>query len=69
MVYIDVVILINFMFDFALLGIVDLLLKRQTKISRLLLGAVVGETSLIILFYKSILLFLFVFDHVILLIL
>lgn len=52
MVYIDIVILINFIFDFTLLNTVDLLLKRNTKIKRLILGSVVGESSLIILFIK-----------------
>lgn len=49
MVYIDVVILINFIFDFTLLNIVDLLLKRKAKVKRIILGAIIGETSLLTL--------------------
>lgn len=52
MVYIEVVILINFLFDFTLLNIVDLLLKRNTKSYRTILGALSGELSILILFIK-----------------
>ena len=50
MVYIDIVILINYIFDFTLLNLVDLLLKRRCKLKRVLLGALSGEFSLITLF-------------------
>lgn len=42
--------LINFVFDFTLLNIVDLLLKRRSKLIRLILASLVGEISLITLF-------------------
>ncbi len=60
-VYLDLVFLLNFTFDFLLLLAVSLLLKRKTSIKRLLLGALIGSTSLIVLFIKlnSVLLFLF----------
>ena len=49
-IYIDLVIIINFIFDFVLLLICDLLLKRNVPIKRVLLGSFTGEISLIILF-------------------
>ena len=60
-VYLDLVFLLNFTFDFLLLLAVSLLLKRKASIKRLFLGALIGSTSLIVLFIKlnSILLFLF----------
>lgn len=50
MVYIDIVILINLVFDFTLINLVDLLLKRNSQVYRLLLAAIVGEASLVTLF-------------------
>lgn len=49
-VYIDFVFLINFIFDATLLYSVDTLLKRNVSIWRILLGALLGEISMISLF-------------------
>lgn len=49
-VYVDLVFIINFIFDFSLLTTTDLLLKRNAKYSRLALGSLVGELSMITLF-------------------
>ena len=39
-IYVDYVLFLNFMFDFLLLVSISLILKRQVKINRLILGAV-----------------------------
>ncbi len=49
-IYLDLVCLINFAFDLSLLLTVDVLLKRRAKIKRILLGALIGELSMITLF-------------------
>ena len=60
-IYIDLVLFLNFAFDFFLLLAVSYLLKRRTKIRRLFLGALVGSSSLLALFlsFNSFTLFLF----------
>lgn len=59
--YIDLIILINFFFDFLLLIAVSLILKRKVKLYRIILGALIGAISIISLFinFNSITLFLF----------
>jgi len=49
-VYIDLVILLNFFFDFLLLLSVSVVLKRHVKMRRLLLGSLFGGISIISLF-------------------
>lgn len=49
-IYIDLVILINFIFDGSILLTVDLLLKRNVKMYRVIFGSLSGELSLITLF-------------------
>lgn len=51
-IYLDVVLLINFGFDFILLLSVSLILKRNTKIYKLLIGAFIGSISILTLFAK-----------------
>ena len=51
-VYVDVLFFLNFTFDFLLLLSVSYLLRRGTKISRLLFGGLVGGLSIFILFLK-----------------
>ena len=46
-VYVEVIFIINFIFDFCLLLTVDLLLKRHVSYKRVLLGALVGEASML----------------------
>lgn len=62
-IYLDVLFGINFFFDFLLLLIVSILLKRNIKVRRLLLGAFIGGLSIFLLFIKvnSIQLFLLKF--------
>ncbi len=49
-VYLDIVFIINFFFDFILLFGTSKILKRITSLKRLLLGSLVGALSLLILF-------------------
>jgi len=49
-VYIDIIFLINFIIDFMLLCTVNVVLKRYTKLYKLLLGALFGSVSLLSLF-------------------
>lgn len=60
-VYIDLVLFINFAFDFILLLSVCILLKRNIKIKRIILGALFGSISILALFipFSSFSLFLF----------
>ena len=47
-IYIDFVAIINLVFDFCILLTVDMLLKRNTKLYKIFLGALIGEASLIL---------------------
>lgn len=49
-VYIDLIFLINFVFDFLILLVVNIALKRYTKIFKLILAALLGSISLLGLF-------------------
>lgn len=62
-IYIDLIIFINLFFDFLLLFSVNIILKRNTRVYRLILGAVFGGVSILSLFYSfnNITLFLFKF--------
>lgn len=51
-VYLDVIFLINFGFDFILLLTVSLILKEKTKLHRILLGSIIGSLSIFFLFIK-----------------
>lgn len=49
-IYIDLVLFINFMFDFNLLLSLNLLLKRRKKLRRIILGSLFGSLSVFLLF-------------------
>ena len=49
-IYIDLILLLNFGFDFLLLLSVSLILRRNAKIYKLLLGAFIGSISVLTLF-------------------
>ncbi len=51
-VYIDILILINFFCDFLILYSVSILLRRNTKLRKLILSALFGSLSIIVLFVK-----------------
>lgn len=60
-VYLDLVMILNFAIDFILLLTISIILKRNVKIIRIMLGAFVGGVSIIFLFFNinSFVLFLF----------
>lgn len=60
-IYIDLVIVINFIIDILLLISVDLLLKRRAKFKRIVIASLLGSLSTLLLFYitSSIILLLF----------
>ena len=62
-VYLDIIFLTNLIFDFIILLTVSLLLKRNKKIYRIIIGSLIGSLTLIILFIRmnSIELFLYKF--------
>jgi len=49
-IYIDIVFMINFMFDFLLLLTVNIVLKRNTKLKRIFIGSLIGGLSIFLLF-------------------
>ncbi len=51
-VYLDVVVIINFIFDLILLMSVNYILKRNVKLSRLLISCLVGSVTLFVLIFK-----------------
>ena len=60
-IYLDLVMILNFAIDFIILLSVSLILKRNIKITRIMLGAFIGGISILFLFFNinSIVLFLF----------
>ena len=60
-IYVDLILLLNFFLDFLLLMTVSLILKRNTKILRIILGSFIGSVSMLALFinFSSFSLFLF----------
>ncbi len=51
-IYLDVVIIINFIFDLILLMSVNYILRRNTSLKRLLLSSLIGSITLFIMFIK-----------------
>ena len=64
-IYLDLIFLLNFSFDFILLLTVSIILKRNVKIKRLLLGGLIGGLSTFLLFLKLNNLTLFLFKFII----
>ena len=60
-VYLDLILLLNFIIDFLILLTVSIILKRNAKIKRILLASFIGTISILVLFFEmsSILLFIF----------
>ena len=50
--YIDIIFILNFSFDFILLFLVSYFLKRRTKIFRILLGSLFGSLTIFLLFFR-----------------
>ena len=61
MVYIDLLFLLNMLFDFIILGSVKYILKRNISNKRLLISSLIGNLSLILLFRNYIFLFVIIF--------
>ena len=51
-IYVDLVLLVNFGFDFILLFSVAILLRRQTDLRKLILGSLVGSVTIFCMFIK-----------------
>lgn len=49
-IYLDVIFLINFLFDFFLLMITSILLRRKVKLKNIILGSLIGALSIFVLF-------------------
>ncbi|MGI6329993.1 MAG: sigma-E processing peptidase SpoIIGA [Bacilli bacterium] len=49
-IYLDLIFILNFLFDFLLLLVVGIILRRNSKITRLLGGAFIGGLSILVLF-------------------
>lgn len=64
-IYLDLVFLINFCYDFLILMTVDITLKRHTTIKRLLLAGLFGSLSLGILFLKIPSFILFILKNIV----
>ena len=59
-IYVDVLLLLNFSYDFLILLTIDITLKRNTRLRRIVLSSFLGALSIFLLFIKmnSLLLFL-----------
>ena len=51
-IYVDLVLLLNFGFDLLLLFGVAIVLRRQTSLQRLLLGALLGSVTILSMFFS-----------------
>lgn len=51
-IYVDLVLFLNFAFDFVLLLSVSILLRRMISINRILIGAFIGSLSILLLFIE-----------------
>jgi len=51
-IYLDLILLLNFAFDFLLLLAVNIVLKRNAKLKRIFLGSLLGSLSILFLFIK-----------------
>lgn len=64
-VYLDLILITNFLFDFIILLAVSLTLKRNIKIYKILLGALFGTITLLILFIRMNNIELFIFKFIV----
>lgn len=64
-IYLDLVMLLNFAIDFLLLLTVSIILKRNVKITRIMLGAFIGGLSILFLFFNINSFILFIFKIII----
>ena len=64
-VYLDLILLLNFLFDFILLLSTSIILKRNTKIYRIILGSLVGSITMLSLFLRMNSFTLFIFKFIV----
>ena len=64
-IYLDLILLLNFSFDFLLLLSVSIILRRNIKLRKVFLGAIVGALSIFFLFMKLNSLTLFIYKFII----
>lgn len=64
-VYIDLVLLINFIFDFIVLLGTSIILKRRVKLYKIIIGCLVGTLSMLVLFIRFNTFSLFLFKIII----
>lgn len=64
-IYLDLVLFLNFAFDFLLLLSVSIVLKRNININRIIMGAFIGSLSILLLFININNLTLFIFKLII----
>ncbi len=64
-VYLDLILILNFLFDFIILLAVSLLLKRNSKIYKVVLGALFGSITTLTLFIPLSSLTLFIFKFLV----
>ncbi len=64
-VYLDVVIIINYIFDLILLLSVNYILRRNTKILRILGGSFIGSVTLFVLFFRLKMIWLLIYKFVV----
>ena len=64
-IYLDLVMILNFAIDFILLLTVSLVLKRNVKLTRIMLGAFIGGLSILFLFFNINSFILFIFKAII----
>ena len=53
-IYLDLLFFLNFGFDFILLLVVSIILRRNVSLTRIVLGGLIGGLSIFILFLKKI---------------
>lgn len=51
-IYVDLVLFLNFAFDFLLLLVVSILLRRNVSVHKLMLGAFIGSFTILCLFFR-----------------
>jgi len=64
-IYLDLILFLNFAFDFLLLLSVSIILRRNVKLKKILLGSIIGALSIFLLFIKLNSFTLFVYKFVI----
>ncbi|MFV0275080.1 MAG: sigma-E processing peptidase SpoIIGA [Bacilli bacterium] len=64
-VYLDLIFILNFIFDFLILFSTGIILRRQINIKKIILGSLIGSVSIIFLFLEINSLILFIYKFII----